>query len=237
MHIVTTILFTLAVFVGLAPPLGPQLFWDALPGWLDDLSKYLILFGAPIPAVGLALIGIALKNWNEMVISARQLAALRREEEHALALNRQQMASEFVGEIDLLLNELRMSLAPAIENMLPAMQSGGKEIVERVHIGKHLGVFDNSPIRVRLFPKPISQCLTRFYSMIEETKANLAWCDRVIEIYTNHNIWVVTPMRLTGLYKQTLGQVNASEKLGRTLIEELKKIRDTDTDIKADSPG
>jgi len=68
------------------------------------------------------------------------------------------------------------------------MQSGGKEIVERVRIGKHLGVFDSSPIRVRLFPTPICQCLTRFYSMIEETNATLAWCDRIIEIYAIHNI-------------------------------------------------
>jgi hypothetical protein len=235
MHIVTTILFTLAVFVGLAPPLAPHLFWDGLSGWGDDLSKSLILFGAAIPAAGLALIGIALKNWNKMIISARQLAARRREEEHALARNRQQMASAFIGEIDLVLNELNASLAPAIENTLPAMQSGEKEIVERVHIAKSLGVFDNSPMRVKLFPRPISQCLTRFYSINEETRANLAWCDRVIEIYTNHNIWVVTPMRLTRLYKQTIGQVNASEKLGRTLIDELKKIRDTD--IEADSHG
>jgi len=224
MHIVTTILFTLAVFVGLAPPLAPQLFWDGLPGWFDDLPKYLILFSAPILAAGLGLIGIALKNWNEMIISARQLAALRREEEHALGLNRQQMASALIGEIDLILNELHGSLAPAIENTLPAMQSGGEEIIERVRVGKHLRVFHNSPIRVRLFPKPISQCLTRFYSMFEETNANLAWFDRVIDIHANQNIWVVTPMRLTRLLKRTLVKANASEKLGRTLIEELRKF-------------
>jgi hypothetical protein len=173
MQIVTTILYTLAVFAGLVPPLAPQLFWDGLPGWLDDLSKYLILLGAAILAAVLAFIGIALKNWNEMIISARQLAALRREEEYALARNRQQIASAFIGEINLILNELHGSLSPAIENTLPAMQSAGKEIVERVRIGKHLGVFDSSTIRVRLFPKPISQCLTRFYSIIEERKRPL----------------------------------------------------------------
>jgi hypothetical protein len=77
------------------------IFLDRLrSSWLDDLPKYQTLFGALIFAASLASIGVALRNWNQRMISARQLAAERREEDLALGLKKQQIASAFIGEID-----------------------------------------------------------------------------------------------------------------------------------------
>lgn len=186
MRIIATLLFTLAAIAGLVPTLGLLTFSDRFSSCLDDLSKYQALLGAPILAASLALIGAALTSWNQQVISARQLAVQQREHDQALGLKRQQMASAFIREINVILNELHEFLTPAIENALRAMESSGEEIeIEGIHIGKHLErLFDSSPTRARLFPEPISHGLMRFYHLVEETKMDLDRYYRAIEIYT-----------------------------------------------------
>jgi branched-subunit amino acid transport protein len=166
------------------------------------------------------------------MISAKQLAAQRWEQDQALDLKRQQIVSAFIGEINVILNELHEFLRPGIQNALRAIESGGEEFdAEVVRIGRHLGrLFDNSPIRVRLLPKPISAELMRFYYLVEETKMDLDWYYRAIDMYFNHQVLIMKPMQLTRLLKQILTKLNSSENLGRSLLGELKKIRDTETD-------
>jgi hypothetical protein len=233
MHIVATVLFALAAIVGLAPTLAFLIFWDRLrSSWLDDLSNHQTLFGALIFAASLASIG-ALRNRNQRMISARQLAAERREQDLALGLKKQQIASAFIAEIDVILNEVHHgSLRPAIENALRAMElSTGKIEVEGLRIGKHLGrFFDHSPADVRLFPSTISKGLTRFYAIVEETKLDLDWYSRAIETYTNQKVKLMNLTQMIRLLKKIVGKIDSSSKLGRTLIEGLKKIRDTDLD-------
>ncbi len=122
------------------------------------------------------------------MISARQLAAERREQDLALG-KKQQIASAFIGEIDVILNEVH-SLRPAIENALRAMELGtGKIEVEGLRIGKHLErFFDHSIADVRLFPSAISKGLTRFYAIVEETKLELDWYSRAIETSANQKV-------------------------------------------------
>ncbi len=166
------------------------------------------------------------------MISAKQLAADRKEQDQALYSKRQQIVSAFIGEINGILNELHEFLRPAIENALRAIESGGEEVdAEVVRIGRHLGrLFDNSPIRVRLLPKPISGEVMRFYYLVEETKNDLDWYFRAIDIYFNHKVRIMKPMQLTRLLKQILTKLNSSENLGRSLLAELNRIRDTETD-------
>jgi branched-subunit amino acid transport protein len=229
MRIIANLLFVLAAIAGLVPTLALLTFWDRFPGCPDDLSKYQTLLGPPILAASLALIGAALTSWNQQIISAKQLGAQRREQDQALSLKRQQIASTFIGEIDIILNELHKFLRPAIENALRAMESGGEEVeAEVVRIDKHLRrSFENSPTRVRLLPKQLSGELMRFYYLVEETRMDVDWYYRDIEIYVNQNVQIIPLIRLERLLKQILAKLHSSENLGRILLEELKKIRDT----------
>jgi hypothetical protein len=232
MRIIATLLFTLAAIAGLVSTLGLLTFSARFPSCLDDLSKYQTLLGSPILAASLALIGAALTSWSQQIISAKQLAAERREQEQALDLKRQQIVSAFIGEINVVLNELREFLRPAIENALHAIESGesgGEEVDgEVVRIGKLLGrLFDNSPIRVRLLPKPISGEMMRFHYLIEEMKMDLDWYCRAIEIDLNRKVRIMNPLQLRRLLKQILTKLNSSDNLGRTLLGELNKIRYT----------
>jgi hypothetical protein len=109
MHIVATVLFALAGIVGLTPALALLTFWYRFPGWLDDLSRYETLLGALMFAASLALIGAVLTSWNRRIISNRQIATKRREQELALD------PKKFIDEIDAILSELhqsRMRFAP-----------------------------------------------------------------------------------------------------------------------------
>jgi hypothetical protein len=227
MRIIATLLFTLAAMAGLVSTLGLLTFWARFPSCLDDLSKYQTLLGSPILAASLALIGAALTSWNQQIISAKHLAAERREQDRALDLKRQQIVSAFIGEINVILNELREFLRPAIENALRAIESGGEEVDDEVaRISKHLGrLFDNSPIRVRLLPKPISAEMMRFYYLIEELNKDLNWYCRAIEMDINRNVRIMNRLQLRRLLKQSLTKLSSSNNLGHTLLGELKKIR------------
>ena len=230
MRVIANLLFTLAAITGLVPTLGLLTFWDRFPGCPDDLPKYQTILGSPILAASLALIGAALTSWNRQMISARQLGAQRREQDRALSLERQQIASAFIGEIDIILNEFHEFLRPAIEKALGVMKAGGEQVeADVVRIDKHLGrLFENSPTRVRLLPKPLSGELMRFYYLVEETRMDIDWYYRDIEIYSNQRVKLMTLMQLARLLKQILAKLNSCDNLGRTLLGELKKIRATD---------
>ena len=106
MHTVAIVLFALAGIVGLTPALALLTLWYRFPSWLDDLSKYETLLGALMFAATLALIGAVLTSWNQRSMSNRQIAAERRKEELALRPTKQEIASAFIGEIDLIVNKL-----------------------------------------------------------------------------------------------------------------------------------
>src|SRR6266436_8186107 len=191
MHIVATVLFALAGIVGLTSALALLAFWHRFPSWLDDLSKYETLLGTLMSAAVLALIGAVLTSWNQRSISNRQAAAEQRKQELALRPEKQQIASAFIGEIDVLVNELRHeSLISAIESALRALETRtGKVEIDGVHIRKHIGkCFDHSPAEFMLLPSTISKRLTRFYSIVRETDADLEWCSRAVDAYANQRV-------------------------------------------------
>jgi hypothetical protein len=229
MRIIATLLFTLAAIAGMVSTLGLLTFSARFPSCLDDLSKYQTLLGSPILAASLALMGAALTSWSQQIISAKHRAAERREQDQALDLKRQQIVSAFIGEINVILNELREFLRPAIENALRVIESGGEEVDDEVvRLGKNLGrLFDNSPIRVRLLPKPISGEMMRFYYLIEEIRMDIDWYCRAIEIDFNRKVRIMNHLQLRRLLRQILVKLNSSDNLGRTLLGELKKIRYT----------
>jgi hypothetical protein len=116
-----------------------------------------------------------------------------------------------------------------IENALRAMESrAGKIDVGRARIGHLRRFFDRSPGNVRLFPSTISQGLMRFYAIVEEMKLDLDWYSHAIETSINQNVRLMNRTQMIRLLKKILGEIDSSSKSGRTLIEELKKIRDAE---------
>jgi hypothetical protein len=236
-NVVATVLFALAAIAGLTPTLALLIFWERfLSSWSDDISKYQTFVGALIFAAGLASAGAALTSWDKRAIYTKQLAAQRREQDLTLGLKRRQIAAAFIGEIDVILSELHHEFLKPIENALRAIESRagkmesrtGKFEVEKVRTEHLVRFCDNSPGNVRLFPRTISQGLTRFYTIVEETKLDLDWYSRAIEASVNQNVRLMNPTQMIRLLKKILGEIDSSSKLGRTLIEELKKARDTE---------
>ncbi len=228
--IVATLLFALAAIAGLTPTLALLIFWDKfLSSWLDDISKYHIFVGALIFGASMASIGAVLTRWNQRTIYDRQLAAKRREQDLTLGPKKQQIAAAFIDEIDAILSELHHEFLKPIENALRAMESrAGKIDVGRARIGHLRRFFDRSPGNVRLFPSTISQGLMRFYAIVEETKLDLDWYSHAIETSINQNVRLMNRTQMIRLLKKILGEIDSSSKSGRTLIEELKKIRDAE---------
>jgi hypothetical protein len=233
MHIVATVLFALAGIVGLTPVLALLTFGARFGSWLDDLPIYETILGPLMFAASLALIGAVLASWNERIISNRQVATERREQELALRPKKQQIASEFIGELDVIVNELHHeSLRSAIENALRALETRtGKVGIEAVHIRKHVGRhFDRSPAEYRLLPSTISKELTRFYAIVRDTESDLEWYCRAIQVYASQKIRLMTPGQMIRLLRKIRRNIDSSSRLRRTLIEGLKEIRDTDCD-------
>jgi hypothetical protein len=227
--LILAIVFTLATIVGLAPTFLRSC--DRFPSWLDDLPKYQAAFGALTSTTGLASIRAGLTRLNQAISPIRQPAAQRWEQDLMLGVKKRQIASAFIGEMDVILNELHHELLrPAIENALHVMEaSPGTVEVERVRLGKYTGSFDKCPANVRLFPSTIAKKLIRFYAIVEETKLNLDWYSRVIETYANQQVQIVQHRQLIRLLKEIRNKIDLSSKLGRRLVEDLKIIRDTES--------
>ena len=233
MQIVATVLFALAGVVGLTPTLALLTFWYRFPSWLDDFSRYETLLGALMFAASLALIGAILTSWNQRIVSNRQIAAKRREEELALRPRKQQIASAFIREIDVIVNELHNdSLRPAIENALCALDARtGKVEIEGVRIRKRVKkFFDHNPAEFRVLPGTISKGLTRFYAIVRETDADLEWCSRAVEAYANQRVRLMNVGQMIRLLRKSLDKIDLLSRLRPTLIAGLKEIQDTDCD-------
>ena len=233
MPIVATVLFALAGIVGLTPALALLTFWYRFPSWLDDLSKYETLLGTFMFAAALALIGAVLTSWNQRSLSNRQIAAERRKQELALRPEKQQIASALIGEIDVIVNKLHHeSLRSAIENALRALKTRrGNVEIDGVHIRKHIGkFFEHSPAEFILLPSTISKRLTRFYSIVRETDADLEWCSRAVDAYANQRVRLMNAGQLIRLLRKILDKIDLLSRLGPTLVERLEGIRDDNCD-------
>jgi hypothetical protein len=230
MRIVATVFFAFAGIVGLTSALALLTFWYRFSGWPDDPPKYEAFMGALMFAASMALIGAVLKSWNQRTISNRQVAAERRRQEQALRPKKQQIASEFIGETDVIVLHYQ-SLRSAIENAIRTLEARtGKVAIEGVHVLKHGRHFDHSPAEFRLLPRTISKELTRFYAIVRETESDLEWYSRAIEAYANQRIRLMNPGQMIRLLRKILGNMDSSSRMSRTLIEELMEIRDTDCD-------
>ena len=184
-------------------------------------------------AATLELIGAATTSWNHRRISNRQIAAERRKQELALRPEKQQLASAFIGEMDVIMNELHHeSLRSAVENALRVLETRtGKVDIDVVHIRKHVRTFfDHSPAEFRLLPSGISKGLTRFYAIVRETESDLEWWSRAVDAYANHGVRLMNAGQMIRLLREILDKIDLLSRLRPTLIEGLKEMQGTNSD-------
>jgi len=231
-----------AIAVGIgAAPAGWFLLWQTYPGtWVQELARYQALAGALIAlnAASIGMIGVLLTIRTQRLNVERQLAAQRREQDRARELARKQVAAAFIGEIATVIQELRHEwVRPALVSAVSQMQSGmGPRAVTTVRIGGEFARYYNSdPGNVGLFPNPIPENLTRFYSRFEAIKLEL---DRYSDL--TEGIWrtlssqaAVAPIpqmttdQVIRLLRSVLENIDTCLQLGPALTRELEAIRDT----------
>lgn len=233
MVVLATVFFVVAAGVAfLAAPAAALVFWLLFPAtWPAELPKYQPLFAALVAlfAAGLASFGVALTIWNRRQIFDKQLAAQRLEQDRSRSLAKQQIASAFVGEIEVIIAELKdPALRLPLEQALYEVENRplGPNQCVAVSIGKKLSrYYESNPANAGLFPGRVCEALTKFYSTIEEIKFDL-------DLYCDHGVTVgseklhLSNNQLRDLLRKILSKINICLKSGSSIAENLKLIRD-----------
>jgi hypothetical protein len=107
----------------------------------------------------------------------------------------------------------------------------GKIEIKGLGIREHVAkVSDHSPAEFRLLPSTIARELTRFYAIVRETEADLEWCSRAVEAYTNQRVQLMNAGQMSRLLKKILDKIDLLSRLRPTLIEGLKEVQGIDCD-------
>lgn len=169
---------------------------------------------------------------NQRQIAGRQLAAQRREQDLARALAKQQIASAFIGEIEVALDELRHELLkPVLETALHDLSQLSHQSPGPIPVGtarsRRVGrYYDSNPGNVGLFPSATSQGLTRFYATLEEIRLDLDWYSTAIDTYTNQKAHIMSYPQIIQLIRKILHEIDFCVEAGPRLVGELSAIRD-----------
>jgi hypothetical protein len=237
LFVLAAVFFVLAAVAGLATPalLAFLLSTERVPApLLGILQQYPVLSGALIAlfAASLASIGAALTMWNQRIIAAQQLDAQRQQDTLARALMKKQIASAFIGEIEVILDELRHpGLKPVLVEAKTAIQSRAEETtvqVNTVRIDKHLGYFSTAnPGNVGIFPSQISEELTRFYTTLETIRTSTDWYSRAVDLFTAEGKHLMGPRQMLGLLNDIIKNIDfCLQQSGPVILRQLREIRD-----------
>jgi hypothetical protein len=232
--VLAAVLFVLAAVAGLATPalLAFLLSTNRVPApLLGILQQYQVLSGALIAlfAASLASIGVALTMWNQRIIAAQQLDAQHQQDALALTITRQQIASAFIGEIEVILDELQH---PGVKPVLVAAKTTiesdvGTVLVGTVRIDTHFGkYFDGNPGNVGIFPSRISEGLTRFYTTLETIRMGAGWYSRAVDLHTTEGKLLMTPQQMFALLTEIINRIDFCLQSGPIILQQLREIRD-----------
>lgn len=223
-----------------AAPTGFFLLWRSHPTtWLEELQHFQALAGGLVAlfAASLGILGVMLTIRSQRQNVDRQLAAQQREQERGRRLARQQIAAAFIGEIAILVEELRDEMVrPVLRQALCNVeQSTGPVRVTTVRMGGKLGrYFESSPGNVGVFPNPIPEDLIRFYSRFEAIKLDLDRYSDFAEsvarsLSSSHGEptdFGMTPDLVIYLLRGVLEKIEFCLQWGAALTTRLKAIRD-----------
>jgi hypothetical protein len=173
MSILAALFLVVASICGLlaAPALFLYLYHYFPDTWWTEVAKIQALAGASVAvfAASLGTIGVLLTIWNQRRNLEKQLSAQRREQDRLRIFQQQHVASAFIGEITVILEEVAHDLVgPVLKKALHDIQmSAGPVQVTTVRLMSKPLYYNNNPGNVGLFPNLLPQDLTRFYSRLD----------------------------------------------------------------------
>jgi hypothetical protein len=217
----------IAIIIGLsAAPAAAFFLWYTCPlTWQIELEKFQTLAGALVAllAASLATTGVLLT-----------IMAQRREQRRSRLIARQHVASAFIGEITVILEELAHDLvAPVLRKTLHDIQTGsGKVQVTTVRLSTNPRYYNNNPGNVGVFPDILPQELTRFYSRLEAFSASLNTYSTAAEHVLTQDTLPPTTSTAWILYsiKDALKNLDFLLERSPKLITELEAIRNANVD-------
>lgn len=216
-----------AIIIGLsAAPAAAFFLWYTRPlTWQVELEKFQTLAGALVAllAASLATTGVLLT-----------IMAQRREQRRSRLIARQHVASAFIGEITVILEELAHELVgPVLTKTLHDIETGvGKVQVTTVRLSTNPRYYNNNPGNVGVFPNLLPQELTRFYGRLEAFSASLNTYSTAAEHVATQDILPPTTSTAWIIYsiKDALKNLNFLLVRGRKLITDLETIRNETVD-------
>jgi hypothetical protein len=196
------------------------------PIWRSRITKFQTLLTGllAIVAAGIAFSG-AVRAANIQAQAGRD-----RDRQERLAA-RQQVASAFMGEITVLLEELDHRLVgPLLRKVVRDITktSVGKEVqVDTVRFLGNPRYYYSNPGHVGLFPNTIPQELTRFYSRLEAFSRYLDRYSIAAEYAAEHGTLPsdISARWILYLVQKSLEDLDFLLGQGRSLIEKLEEIR------------
>jgi hypothetical protein len=216
-----------AIIIGLsAAPAASFFLWHTYPlTWQAELAKFQTLAGALVAllAASLATTGVLLTIMTQ-----------RREQRRSRLISRQHVASAFIGEITVILEEVAHELVePVLRKTLHDVQMGtGKVQVTTVRLLGRPQYYNNNPGNVGLFPNLLPQELTRFYSRLEAFSTCLDRYSAAAEHVATQGTLPPTTSTQWILYsvKDALKNLDFLLERGRKLVKELEAIRNETID-------
>ena len=160
--------------------------------------------------------------------------AQRREQRRSRLIARQHVASAFIGEITVTLEEVAHELVgPVLRKTLHDVQTGiGKVQVTTVRLLGRPQYYNSNPGNVGLFPNMLPQELTRFYSRLDAFSTCLEKYSAAAEHVATQGTLPTTTSTQWILYSinDALKHLDFLLECGRQLITELEKIRNEKVD-------
>jgi hypothetical protein len=192
------------------------------------------LVGASIAlfAASLGTIGVLLTLWNQRRNLDKQLAAQRDEQDRSRAIERRHVASAFIGEISVIIEELESEpVGPILKKTLRDLETKqGKIQFTTVRGSGSPAYYNSEPGNVGLFPGDIPEEMTRFYNRIGQIHSDLERYSNAAEHFAEKGNLPVTITQELVLYyiRRSVSNINLCVERGKTLIRKPKKIKDID---------
>ena len=162
------------------------------------------------------------------------IAAQRREQRRSRLISRQQIASAFIGELTVILDELKHEIVGSVlRKALNDIQTGtGKVPVTTGRLLNTAKYYDNNPGNVGVFPNLLPQELTRFYSDLHAFATCLDRYSSAAEHAITEGTLPATTSTHWIIYsiQDALKKLDSCLKRGRVLIAELEVIRNAKVD-------
>jgi hypothetical protein len=224
-------LFAAACVGFLAAPTAFLLLWHTYPDtWLTKLKTVQTLGGAFVAlfAASLGTFGVLLTIRNQRLNVQNQLSAQRRDQDRSRLIARQHVASAFIGEISVFIEETEGELVrPILAKVLHDLETSiGKIEVTTVRLSGPRTYYESNPGNVGLFHNGLPEELTRFYNRVALIQSDLEkYSSGAEEVISQGKLpatmsmdWVMYSLR------RCLTNIDLCQERGRFLIKELQQF-------------